>query len=417
MKILYSHYLANEDHPAVKMVHAIAAELHILGHDVHIHRSFGLESSQSGDASKMAARSDISSTIRNKLWFAKALGRNRLMGIGDLRVLDRFQPDIVLARQDSYCCSMAVSAAKRNVPLVTYADAPVAYETRQHDKSMRWHPPGLVEAVEKWNLRQSAAVITVSHPAASELKRYQLNLPIRVISNGVHPERYLERNETDRQSRLKSLGIEGKTILGFQGGFQPFHGLALLKELMLATAHRSDVHWLLIGDGPGRATLEKEVTGKVSVTFLGRQPSEAMGELLSLIDIAIAPHQFQGVFYFCPLKILECAAAGCAIIASDQGDIAKLLDEGRAGVLIQEDSLASWTSAMNRLVDQPEQRRTLGKAARAWVIDHLTWKQTAEGVENVLQEALGIKQARQNTNSLARACISGVTAGSDSNSQ
>ena len=54
--------------------------------------------------------------------------------------------------------------------------------------------------------------------------------------------------------------------------------------------------------------------------------------MLSLVDVAVVPHAYSAShFYFCPLIILEFAAAGCAVIASSQGDIPNLLDDGRAG--------------------------------------------------------------------------------------
>ena len=387
MKVLYSHYLADDGHPAVRMVHAIADELRHLGHDVHIHRSLG----EAGPQTSSVARREggALSALRGRLWFARALVRDRARTRRDLAALDAFQPDVVLARQDAYCESMPRAAARRGVPLVTYADAPVAYETRHHDHSGRWHPPGLVEAIERRTLKRSRAVIAVSNPSAELLARYGVKSPIEVISNGVHPERFAAMPNEERRRGRRALGIEAPLILGFQGGFQSFHGLDRLRDLMLSTAGRPDVHWLMIGDGPGREELQRAVSGKVRATFLGRRLPETMGPLLGLIDVALAPHEFGGVFYFCPLKILEYAAAGCAVIAGDQGDIASLLDDGRAGILVNDGELASWTEALDRALNNPERSRELGRAARSFVLEQFTWKVTAEKVERVLNRVTG----------------------------
>ena len=60
-----------------------------------------------------------------------------------------------------------------------------------------------------------------------------------------------------------------------------------------------------------------QVAEHTTATFMGRQPAERMGELMSLMDVAVVPHHFvPGIFYLSPLKIIESAAAGCAVVAA-----------------------------------------------------------------------------------------------------
>ena len=197
MKVLYSHYLTQSNHPAVQMVEHISRELRTFGHDVRIHASAGLEnaieipppSPSSDDASEpgsLASQSvQFKRFLKRNLWFAKAMYRNRGRYAHDLRALREFQPDIVLARQDAYCWSVVKASRKLNIPVVTYADAPVAYEVRMFNDAQRWHPPGLVEYIERWGIKRSRSVITVSHPAASRLQRYRVKCPIYVDHNGI----------------------------------------------------------------------------------------------------------------------------------------------------------------------------------------------------------------------------------------
>src|SRR5262249_31386698 len=160
-------YLADDHNAAAQMVDRVADALRGLGHEVMVHRSFGPALHGADVDRGVAARRKPSARLRNAVWFARALGRNRPMYRHDLGALRAFRPDVVLARQDAYCMSMPRAARRLGVPVVTYADAPVAYETRVFAAHVgRWHPPGLVEAIERWTLRQSRAVVTVSHPAA-----------------------------------------------------------------------------------------------------------------------------------------------------------------------------------------------------------------------------------------------------------
>src|SRR5262245_38524737 len=124
MKILFSHYLVDDDNPPARIVHAVAQELRGLGHEVDVHRSFGpLGPSQPGGTDRAGAGRRRTQAIRDRLWFARAVARNVPMYRRDLQAIQRYQPDVIVARQDAYCVSMALAARQSGVPLVTYADA------------------------------------------------------------------------------------------------------------------------------------------------------------------------------------------------------------------------------------------------------------------------------------------------------
>ena len=371
------------------MVEAIAQELRSMGHEVFIHRSAGPAVSSpaktSGGNGKLRPR-----WLRNMFWFCRALLRNRSMLARDLEVIDTIKPEIILARQDAYCLSMPLAASLRKIPLVTYADAPTAYETRRYGHSDgRFHPPFLVEAIERWTLGVSQNVVTVSAPAARLLRLYGSRTPIHVVSNGIAPERFPKMSAGQRSEARAALGLTAPLVAGFAGSFKVFHGIDKLRDLILATSSREDLQWLLIGDGPQRAALEESLAGKAAVIFLGRRPSEEVGKLLELIDVAVAPHpQLEGEFYFCPLKILEYMAAGCAVLASQQGDIPELLDHGQAGVTISDPSTTTWTQALLHLLDHPDWRESLGDSAKARAVSQYTWARTAKTIDMILSNSV-----------------------------
>ena len=123
-------------------------------------------------------------------------------------------------REDAYRTSIVHETRAAGVPLVTYADAPVAYETRTFHSRRRWHPPGLVERVERWWLESSQAVLTPARPAAEELARYGLRVPIHAIPNGVSPERFPEIEPEARRRGREAIGVPaGAMVVGFQARF------------------------------------------------------------------------------------------------------------------------------------------------------------------------------------------------------
>ncbi len=388
MRVLYSHCLPTDDHPAARMVGTVAGELERLGHEVRVHRTFPAAGAVApGTTPATNARGGVLRPVRRGLWFAKELARTPGAYRRDAAAVRAFRPDVVLARQDAYCFSMPLAARRAGVPLVTYADAPVAYESRHYNPGRRWHPPRLVEAIEKWGLTQSRAVVTVSRPAARVLARYGVNVPITVAPNGVDAAGFTPPSAEARAAVRAELGIGTPHVAGFVGTFGPFHGLPLLRDLIQRTAGRTDLTWLLVGDGPGRADLEAAVGGP-RVVFTGRQPKARAAALMAAADVLVAPHQRAAAeFYFCPLKVLEAMAAGVPSVASDQGDVPALLDHGRAGTLVPTDRPEDWANALNALLDDPAARRRMGDAARRRAGRNYSWAATAAAVSAVLEGA------------------------------
>ncbi len=391
MKILFSHYFQDDDNTPLNTVRILADELRALGHEVVLHRSYGpaRQVAERIGRARSEGRS-LKSRLKGAVWFAKATARNLPMFFRDLRALRTVRPDIVLAREDAYCCSMPLAAAWRKTPLVTYADVPVAYEIRLYYGKLRWVPPYLVEAIEKLVIRLSRAVVATSHPTVTKLAEYGLKTPISVAPNGVYPERFAPLDEESRARLRAEFGLTKRYVLGFQGQFAEFHGIDRLAAIMLKMAEvRDDVDWLLIGDGPRRAELEEAVRGRVGAVFAGRRPHAEMGPLLGLIDVSVVPHDFvAGIFYLQPLKIIECAAAGCAVAAGSQGDIPWLLDDGRAGLLVDTPEPRAWVDAINALLDDPARMASMRAAARRYVAEHFTWRQVAARYDAVLRAVL-----------------------------
>lgn len=113
----------------------------------------------------------------------------------------------------------------------------------------------------------------------------------------------------------------------------------------------------IIGDGPDRAAVERELHGPVEL--LGER-DDVPARLLAA-DLFVLSSASEGL----PLSILEAMAAGLPVVASAVGGVPELV--GDAGVLVpprDEDALAA---ALAELLADGERRRTLGAAARARV--------------------------------------------------
>jgi glycosyltransferase involved in cell wall biosynthesis len=204
-----------------------------------------------------------------------------------------------------------------------------------------------------------------------------------VVHNGVDLEPFESMNgELVRQRH--ALG--NARVVGFAGSLKAWHGV----DLLLSAAARldADVRVLIVGDGPERARLEAlaaELGIAERVVFTGAVAHDAIPDHLAAMTVAVAPYHRQSDFYFSPLKIVEYLAAGLPVVASEQGDLARLV--GRAGVTVSPDDPIALADALETVLTDPERRRAMHFAARRHAAG-MTWDAAAAQVEVALSSAI-----------------------------
>ena len=156
-------------------------------------------------------------------------------------------------------------------------------------------------------------LITVSEKLSSYVQ--QLGAApenIHLVPNGVNLERFAPVRRT-------SSGSAPFTV-GFVGSLKPWHDLEALVEAFRAL-YESDpeCRLLIVGDGPGRASLAEELADSKlgrAVRLQGAVRPSRVPSLLGLMDVAVAPYPDLSDFYFSPLKVYEYMAAGLPVVTS-----------------------------------------------------------------------------------------------------
>jgi glycosyltransferase involved in cell wall biosynthesis len=119
--------------------------------------------------------------------------------------------------------------------------------------------------------------------------------------------------------------------------------------------------------GSGRT--EREVRARVAaeglpVDVLGALPQAEVAGHLRTAAAAVLPALW---WENCPMAVLEAAALGVPVVASDVGGIPELVDDGRTGLLVPPGDAAALAAALIRLVQDPATAARLGAAAWARV--------------------------------------------------
>jgi glycosyltransferase involved in cell wall biosynthesis len=183
---------------------------------------------------------------------------------------------------------------------------------------------------------------------------------IEVIYNGIDLEEFQKAKPLGKSE----LGLkETDLVVCAIGSLTEKKNHSFLLQIWPDIAQRIPrAHLVLVGDGPLRPILEKlgddpRTTGKVH--FLGRRSD--VPSLLRTADLFVLPSLWEGF----GIAVLEAMAAGIPVIASNVDGIREIVRTGQDGLLLDPRSAQAWQDAIQTLLTDPVQARTLATSARS----------------------------------------------------
>lgn len=147
----------------------------------------------------------------------------------------------------------------------------------------------------------------------------------------------------------------------FVGRLVSDKGANLLLEAMALL--ESKPRLTIAGDGPERATLEKqtaELELQSRVDFIGSQTSEQLAKLLRQHQILVVPSRWREPF---GIVALEGIACGCVVVGSAEGGLAEAI--GPCGLTFPNGDAQALASALSRLLEDPAECDRLRQNAAA----------------------------------------------------
>ena len=180
---------------------------------------------------------------------------------------------------------------------------------------------------------------------------------IRCIENHIQP---LSDNNSPQHSLdiKQQLGLDEESVLILQAGRldRQKDPLSLLRVAKRVVNECSNSHFLLIGDGPLQATVnkhlkEQKLTDQVSV----RAYSPNLQQLMEQADIITTTSGWEGL----PYILLEAASLKKAIVATDIGGHSDLICTEKSGFLAADEK--SFAEHLCTLIQSPKKRAEMGE--------------------------------------------------------
>ncbi len=265
-----------------------------------------------------------------------------------LATLRTFGPDVVHLASPVVLGAQAAYAARRlGVPSVAvYQTDLAAYATRYRlglAEFAVWRRLCKVHAV-------AARTLAPSRAAVRQLEAHGIERVAR-WARGVDLQRF---SPSRRDEQLRSrLAPDGQLLVGYVGRLAPEKELGLLA----AVQNLPGVRLLVVGDGPQRRQLERELP---KAHFAGLQTGNELAAIFACLDVFVHTGSYET---FCQAA-QEALASAVPVVAPAAGGLLDLVQHGGNGLLFQPGSAVELAGRVRTLHALPGARRRMGEQAR-----------------------------------------------------
>ena len=215
--------------------------------------------------------------------------------------------------------------------------------------------------LERWLIRRVDATITASTVLRDEFASRGVS-PVITLGNYHELAPYEAVTEAEVSALRTRLGVAVDDVLvAYIGGFSPNR---MLLPIIEAAGLLPDVKFHIWGDGAQRAAIEQAAAGRANVSYHGWLASAELPRHFKAADVIFycLRLDYPGAVYNAP-NTLSCAmAAGRPVVATDVGDLGRIVRATDCGILIGEATPRAIAAAIEQLLD-PARRALLGTNA------------------------------------------------------
>ena len=224
---------------------------------------------------------------------------------------------------------------------------------------------GLLGRARDRLLRAAAANVAIGDRMAGRLCLAVPEARVDVIPNWALPADAAPDGKADLRTEW---GLAGKFVVGYSGNLGRAHEFDTLLAAARELRERTDIAFLLVGDGYHRAGLEARcrAAGLANVTFRPYQPRALLAASLASADahlVSLLP-ALEGLIV--PSKLYGILSAGRPVlfVGDPAGEVGTIVTRHHCGVAVPVGDGAALASAVRRLADEPDLAANLGRRGR-----------------------------------------------------
>jgi len=218
--------------------------------------------------------------------------------------------------------------------------------------------------MERFSARFTDRIITLTNKGREEHLRFKVGLPdkFRTIYSGIDLSSFLGQKK-ERINVKKELGIPlNHRVVGSVARLVPVKDhFTFIKAAPLIAEAFPQVSFLLVGDGPLRNHVES-LAAKLGVSqrMVITGMRDDIPRLLSAMDLVVLTSLNEGM----GKSLVEAMAMGRAVVATDVGGVAEVVEDGTTGLLVPPSSPHLLAKAVIDLLRDDEKRGSFGQRGK-----------------------------------------------------
>lgn len=269
--------------------------------------------------------------------------------------LNAFQPDLLhMATPFNMGLTGLRYAHSHNLPHVvsyhTHFDRYLEYYRMKSLIPLYWR-------YMRWFHASCDATLAPSEETISTLRQQGFSR-LRLWSRGIDCSFYTP-DKRNREVRER-YGITAPLLLLYVGRVAPEKDIATLSAVMqqLPDSLKSEVHWLVVGDGPQLPELKTQAPD--NVTFTGYKHGEELAQLYASADLFVFPSSTETFGNV----VLEAMASGLPVIGVNAGGVKDLIIPGQTGALAEPRNPESIIAEIGKFASNQEMLSAMSFEAR-----------------------------------------------------
>ena len=202
----------------------------------------------------------------------------------------------------------------------------------------------------------------------------------KLVDKGIAAEKIVEFRNWANVGAIRPLSrpsayraewnITTEHVALYSGNIANKQGIEIVVDAARALSHRTDLTFIVCGEGPNRANLEAHAAGLTNIQFHDLQPKERLNELVGLATIHLLPQLASAADLVLPSKLTNMLASGRPVVATAAPGTGLADEVDGCGIVTPPENSAAFAAAIATLADDPVRHALYSDAARQRAEDH-----------------------------------------------
>lgn len=169
---------------------------------------------------------------------------------------------------------------------------------------------------------------------------------------------------TDPSPYREEWNIVTPHVALYSGNIANKQGIEIVVDAARLLKDRDDLTFVVCGEGPNRADLERRAEGLANIQFHDLQPSERLNDLMGLATLHLLPQKADAADLVLPSKLTNMLASGRPVVATAAPGTSLADEVEGCGILTPPENASEFAQGIRALVADPERSDAFGKASR-----------------------------------------------------